>query len=202
MNLNTNNIPAAIGAPIQGGFLAGQIKIGADTYALVISPKSAGQFKAKWNESDASVPGAEHYADGMSNTLALAEAGSEMAKQALSLVIAGYSDWYVPARDELEQAYRNLKPTDDANAESFRDGDNPSSVPVGYPYTADLPAQTTVDAFRQGGAEALEPAWHWTSTQYASVPSNAWGQGFGYGNQGYTHKSFAGQVRAFRRFKI
>jgi hypothetical protein len=202
MNLNTNAIPASIGAALAGGFFTGLINIGQDTYALIAAPKSVGEYRGPWNESDKSVIGAESYCDGFANTTAMADAGSEMAQWARSLNIDGYSDWYIPARDELELAYRNLKPTADENLESFRDGDNPSSSPVGYPYTGALPGQTTAEAFRQGGEQALAPNWHWSSTQYAANPANAWLQVFDDGSQGYDHKSYSGRARAFRRLKI
>ncbi len=202
MDLNTKAIPAAIGAALAGGFYYGMINVGAETFALIVSPKLVGEYVGPWNGSNASVAGAEHYADGYANTTALVEAGSEMAQWARSLNIDGYNDWYIPARDELELLYRHLKPTDDDNSESFRDGDNPSSVPVGYPYTETSPGQTTVDAFKQGGEQALAPNWHWASTQYAPTPYSAWSQNFDHGYQDSTHGSYAGRARAVRRLKI
>jgi hypothetical protein len=202
MNLNTQAIPAAIGAAFGGGFFAGLVNVGAETYALIVSPKQAGEYQGVWNQSLDSVAGAEHYSDGMANTAALATAGSEMAQWARSLNIDGFSDWYIPARDELEILYRALKPTADENAVTFRDGDNPSSAPVGYPYTETAPAQTSLAAFQQGGAEALAPSLHWSSTQYAGFPNDAWGQYFDDGLQGYDIKSCAGRARAVRRLKI
>ncbi|MDC8756229.1 DUF1566 domain-containing protein [Janthinobacterium fluminis] len=202
MNLNTSTIPAAIGAAFGGGFYAGRINVDGVAFALIVSPKTFGEFKGRWSPNDDNVPGAEHYADGMANTEAMAGAGSVLAAKVLQLDIGGLADWYIPSRDELELIYRNLKPSDDENSESFRSGDNPSSSPVGFPYTEALPAQTTVDAFQEGGNEALEPFWHWSSTQYAAVPSYAWIQFFDDGSQGYTLKSYEGRARAVRRLKI
>jgi hypothetical protein len=87
----------------------------------------------------------------------MAEAGSPLAQWARGLDINGNTDWCIPARDVLELGYRHLKPTTYENSCSFRDGDNPSSIPAGYPYTEQLPAQTAAEAFREGGAEAFEP---------------------------------------------
>ena len=46
--------------------------------------------------------------------------------------------------------------------------------------------------------DQLDPALHWTSTQYSEV--NAFGQYFGYGCQSYYGKKHEGRVRAVRRF--
>jgi hypothetical protein len=202
MNLNTNTLPAAIGAAFAGGFFSGLINVGADTYALIVAPKAAGERTGAWSGSKEPVPNAYSYCDGLANTSAMAEAGGDLAKWARELRIDGFDDWYVPSRDELELVYRNLKSTSCENCESFRDGDNPSSAPVGYPYTSTTPGQTPVAAFQEGGAEALEPAWYWSSTQYAASPSDAWVQIFGNGIQGNGRKSYEGRARAVRRLKI
>lgn len=201
MNQNTKTIPAPIGAAIQGGFFAGLITIGWETYALVVAPKE-GETVSTWHDSMTSVPGAESYNDGVSNTAAMLEAGSPLAKWARGLSIGGHDDWYLPSRDELELMYRNLKPTTQENSCSFRDGDNPSSMPVGYPYTLAAPVQTVAGDFQEGGDHALAGRWYWSSTQYAGSPNYAWDQDFSNGNQINFHKSNEGRARAVRRFKI
>lgn len=161
----------AIGAAIAGGFYAGSIRVGDQVYGLIVAPKSEGDHDdIAWNKSLKKVEGAQFYFDGRANTQAMAEAGSKAAQWALGLKINGHDDWYIPSRDELELVYRNLKPGKEENY-TYRHGENPSSVPVGYPYTEDAPGQTEVEAFRSGGAEAMEEAWYWTSTQYASDPA-------------------------------
>ncbi len=202
MNLITNTLPAAIGAAFGGGFYAGLINVAGETFALVVSPKLFGEFKGRWNASDASVLGAEDYADGLANTNAMAAAGSELAAAVRGAVIEGFDDWYIPARDELELIYRNLKPTDRENYASFRDGENPSSVPMGRHYTEEQPAQTSVAEFREGGSQALDAVWHWSSTQFGPSSSDAWLQVFYDGGQNDTRKSYEGRARAVRRFKI
>ena len=128
----------------------------------------------------------------------MAEAGSPVAKAAQALSIGGFTDWYIPARDELELLYRHFKPTEETNY-VFRNGDNPSSLPVGYPYAEDSPLQTAVDAFREGGEHAFEDSWYWASTQYSR--DNAWLQGFDDGGQNDNGKADEGRARAVRRFK-
>ena len=70
----------------------------------------------------------------------------------------------MPAVDELELCYRALKPTTDANyissvvrndTGSTPSGTNPNSDPTGAAYTSSVPGQTSVVAFRSGGAEAF-----------------------------------------------
>ena len=201
MNLNHPTLPAAIGAALAGGFFAGIIRINGEEHALVVAPKDIGEKKGIWNGSDKPVPGATSYFDGLENTVAMAEAGSELAQWARTINHEGFDDWYIPSRDELEIVYRNLKPTTETNA-TYRSGDNPSSSPVGYPYTRDLPAQTAASAFQEGGAEALADDWYCSSTQRASNTAYAWGQDFDFGYQDDFHKSYAGRARAVRRFKL
>jgi len=151
-----------------------------------------------WGERGLDVPGADSFFDGAANTAAMAAAGSALGKWAQALEINGFSDWYLPSRDELELIYRHLKPTTEDNWR--RCGDNPSSVPAGYPYASQLPAQTTVDAFREGSTEALAAEWYWSSTQ--SSPNDAWFQGFDDGYQVNNDKAYEGRARAVRRFKL
>lgn len=187
----------ALGTPLAGGFYAGQIYIGDTLKGLVVAPKAAGEIKGRWLHKLVDVPGAESYFDGLANTQAMANAGSELAKWALGLQIGGtderWSAWHLPARDQLELLYRHLKPTTDKNVRFS--GDNPSSSPVGYAYR-DLPKQTELQAFAAGGAEAMSDWWYWSSTQYSA--DYAWCQGFNLGNQYYDVKEAEGWARAVR----
>ena len=196
--MTTPEIPTIPGTPVEGGFYAGRIRVGADLFALIVAPKAEGESTGAWGQKAKGVPGAASYFDGRANTLAMAEAGSKIAQWALHLAIGGHGDWYIPSRDELELLYRHFKPTAETNY-TWRSGDNPSSVPAGYPYTAHLPWQTDVTVFREGG-EALDDVWYWASTQ--SSPYLAWVQGFDVGLQSRSGKSFEGRVRAVRRFLI
>lgn len=49
---------------------------------------------------------------------------------------------------------------------------------------------------------AFEPAWYWSSEQYAGNASNAWDQDFDYGSQDISGKGCKGRVRAIRRVSI
>ena len=189
----------AIGEAYGGGFFAGLIRIGSSTYGLIVAPKDGGEIVGEWGPHKA-VDDARSFFDGHANTQAIADAGSDIALWAYSLKIGDNSDWYIPSRDELEVCYRNLKPTDGSNY--CGSGDNPSAYLPSYAYSINTPAQTTAKAFR--GAQAFDPVWHWTSTQYAGDASDAWLQyfddGYQLGSGGV--KGCKGRVRAVRRFLI
>ena len=190
------------GAAFGGGFYAGRILVNGQPFGLIVAPKAEGEHAdAVWNKSTKLVEGAQSFFDGRANTEAMAKAGSKLAQWALDLRIGGCDDWYLPSRDELEILYRNLKPTIDDNW-VHRHGDNPSSVPPGYPYTARAPLQTEAEAFQDGQPEAFDAVWHWSSTQLASISVSAWFQTFDVGNQNGYRKDFHYRARAVRRLPI
>ena len=194
------SIPTTIGEPFDGGFYAGCFHVGPDLFALVVSP-AAGELKPqRWGNARKLVDGALSYSDGRANTNAMANAKCKLAEAVLELDIGGIRDWYLPARDELELLYRHFKPTT-RETWAWRNGDNPSSLPPGYPYTKGHP-QTTVASFREGGADALQEAIYWSSTQYAPDAAYAWAQLFNYGNQSYARKDGEFRARAVRRVAI
>jgi hypothetical protein len=197
----SGDVPTVIGTPWEGGYFDGIICDGQDVFAQVVAPKALGEIGPRvWHrDTELLIPGADSFVNGLANTLAMANAGSEIAQKVLELRIAGFDDWHIGARDQLELQYRLLKPTKQDNWVG-RHGDNPSSLPVGYPYSIHLPGQTSVDLFRQGGPEAFEAAWYWSSTQYSA--GDAWFQVFDDGGQGVTGKGYGGFVRPVRRLKI
>ncbi len=186
-----------IGTKLEVGFFAGYINTPDGVFGIEAAPK-ASEFEGIWLPTYTDLPGARSYFDGAANTIAMANAGSEIAKKALATEIGGLRDWYIASRDELELLYRGLKPTREENY-VYRNGENPSSLPVGYPYTEALPAQTSVAIFQKGGPEAFDTAWYWSSTQYSRYV--AWMQHFAGGGQNYVGKSFSRRVRLVRRFK-
>lgn len=193
-------VPAIIGTPWEGGFYSGLISYDDNVYAQVTASKAEGEHKqAIWLPDYTEIQGADSFFNGLSNTKAMAEAGSEIAQWALEQRIAGIEGWAIPARDQLELQYRHFKPTTDENW-VYRNGDNPSSLPPGHPYTIHLPGQTPVELFRSGGTEAFEASWYWSSTQYSAY--DAWGQYFGDGNQDYASKDSKGRVRLVRSIKL
>ncbi|MBS1170596.1 MAG: hypothetical protein H6R01_1514 [Burkholderiaceae bacterium] len=201
--MTTAHIPTVIGTPFAGGFYAGTVRIEGALHALIVAPKAEGQHEAaRWNGSTDEVTGALSYNDGLANTKAMAADGSKLAQWALELNIGGFSDWYLPSLDELEILYRNLKPTEEKNYCWARSGINLHADEPTAPYTPDFPMQTTAKAFRSGGAEAFDPAWHWSSTQHAAHGSCAWMQDFSNGSQHDGRKGSEYRARAVRRIAI
>lgn len=174
-----------IGTAIEGGFLAGFYKLDDGIQrALIVAPKAEGEHKsAIWIPKYKEVPGAKSWNDGLANTGAMAEDGSKLAQWARGLRIGGFDDWHIPAQDQLELAYRAFKPTTAQNALYGRSGINVSAVVPTRPYSLDTPAQTAIEAFREGGAESFEADAYWTSTQHAANSDDAWAQWFDHGSQ-------------------
>lgn len=192
--MNTNQF-----YPEHGGFFSGRIRIDGALFGVITAPKSDGQFSGIWLPEYVDVPGAGSFFDSRANTLAMADAGSPIAKQALATTINGHNDWVIPARDVLEIQYRAHKPTSETNY-VYRSGDNPSSVPAGHPYSEAVPAQCPDPLFQEGGVEAFDDAWYWSSTQ--SSPGGAWYQYFDDGYQGTYNKNGEGVVRLVRLIQL
>lgn len=199
----TDFIPTAAGTPFGGGFYAGRMKIGAQSYALIVAPKSSGESASlTLKTSQTTTAGTTSTWDGAANTAAMIVAGAAAhpaANFCKNLTIGGYTDWVLPAKDQLELLYRQLKPGATANSTSH--GANPSSDPVGANYTAGSPAQTAIAAFKTGGAEAFATdTSYWTSTEYFVL--YGWSQIFNNGAQDSNFKDYGYRVRAVRMIKI
>ena len=201
----------AIGAAYQGGFFAGYISHtanGVATHALIVAPAATGATgtgytlttNKQWKTTNTTTAGTNSTYDGAANSANMNNASHPAAQFCETLSIGGYTDWYLPARDELEIAYYNLKPTTDSN--NTTSGINAYSVPArGSNYTAGTPAQTTVTAFQTGNSEAFVAAFHWSST--ASSSTNAWLLSFTTGAQSSSlTKDSDLCVRAFRKLAL
>ena len=203
-------------------------------HRVIVAPKASGEHAgiALKNANTALPTACQTLTEGFAATQAMRDADSSTvypaAHWARNLNIGGRTDWYIPARDELELCWRNLKPVTDnnyvtanratgasfnyANNGSYGDtaathGTNNNSSPTGAAYTTTVPAQTTATAFRTGGAEAFEfgsSPQYWSSSDYNAT--SAWFQYWlsaipGYqGNGGKS--SGAPRVRAVRRSVI
>ena len=192
----------------------------------IIAPKAQGEsvpIAMKFENTDMPIA-TQTLTEGWEATNAMIAAGTDTqypaAHWARALVINGYADWYIPARDELEMAWRNLKPVATDNYigarykspinyqkdgsypdSAFTQGVNLNSSPQSIAYTLTDPAQTDALAFRAGGPE--EFAWNnhfWTSSE--SSATGAWIQHWGAsypGRQLNTIKTLLRRVRAVRR---
>jgi hypothetical protein len=202
MDTITTEIPTVAGTPFGGGFYTDRIRIGSEVYAIVSAPRGEGEIRAamRWNKDLEPVPGARSFFDGLANTNAMAAAGSELAIWARELRIAGLDDWYIPSRDEENLRYRQFKPSADQNF--CLSGDNPSAAPPLYAYSPNDPAQTPIEIFKAGNAEAFELDLYWTSTEYAGDEGYAWYQSFYDGYQDDYPKGNELLARAVRRVLI
>jgi hypothetical protein len=107
-----------IGDSYQGGIVA--YKLGASdpgyvegqTHGLIAAPSDQSTNATWWNGTNTTT-GATGTAlgTGQTNTTAIiasqGNTGSYAAKICQDLVLGGYSDWYLPSKDELDKLYRN-----------------------------------------------------------------------------------------------
>lgn len=200
-------------------------------FRVIVAPKAGGENPGVMIKvADNSVGiASQTSSEGLRSTLSMVATGGvsvyPAANWARSLVLGGRTDWYIPARDELELLWRNLKPTTNDNFVSLRrvasaydyrrdgaygdaadpaHGENKNSYPVGAAYTATVPARSANTMFHAGGAEALEfwasPLLYWSSTEFSPtnmVRQNSFAASEGF--QGNSTKTALIRVRAVRR---
>ena len=200
----------AIGEAYEGGFFAGYISHtddGVATHALIVAPAATGASGSgytlttnkQWKTTNTTTAGTTSSFDGAANSANMNNASHPAAQFCEGLSIGGYTDWYLPARYELDIAYENLKPTTTSNNTSY--GINPYSVPERtVNFTAGTPAQTSVAAFQTGGAEDFLANFHWTSTEFDST--DAYRPRLSDGGQFNISKTSQGFVRAFRKIAL
>ncbi|CUW41662.1 conserved protein of unknown function [Magnetospirillum sp. XM-1] len=170
-------ITPAIGTPMEGGFLGARyIDENGALAGLVVSRAEVGDFDpVPWLKKLRDVPGACSLLDGLANTRAMAEAGSEIAQTILDLEIDGVGGWHIPALDQMT----GLRAT-------------------AMPRAGITPAQSLAEVFQEGSPEAFRQEWYWTSTQYSS--GYAWLQDFFNGDQSHdSGKGISYRVRAVRK---
>ena len=195
-----------IGQAFGGGFFAGQISTagnGIADYNLVVAPVASGQSTKQWKTSNTSTAGTSSVIDGPTNSANMNNATHPAAQFCEGLTIGGFSDWYMPAKNELEVCYYNLKPTTTSNNTSS--GTNTNAVPSrGSNYTSGTPAQTSATDFQSGGAEAFTAGFYWSSTEASA--NFAWLTNFDSGEQynaiSFAFKTNSRNVRAVRRVAV
>jgi hypothetical protein len=200
--------PTVIGQSYGGGYYAGQIGVSSTaTHYLVVGPVASAQTSGKqWKNANTVTSGSDSDIDGPQNTADMVADGSSTVYPAAhfcnDLVIGGFSDWYMPAKNELEVCYYNLKPTTTSNLTSPASGINANAVPArASSYTSGTPAQTSATDFRSTGAEDfLISGPYWSSTELTS--SNGSIQNFYNGRQNSYAKDYAGALRAIRRVAV
>jgi len=197
--------PTVIGQAFGGGFYAGQIGISSvATHYIVVGPLSTAQSGTtlQWKTSNTSTAGTSSVIDGPTNSSNMNNASHPAAQFCESLTVGGFSDWYLPAQNELEVCYFNLKPTTSNNSTG---GININAVPERTSnYTSGTPAQTSAAAFKSGGSEAFAATYYWSSTELSSATASR--QYFLNGSQDFSDKTYlqagANRVRAIRRVPV
>lgn len=201
--------PKTIGQAYGGGFYAGKISTtanGVATHYLIVAPKASGENSSRTWGTYGVTTGFTSVINGPTNSAGEAALGAayQAAVFAEGLTIGGYSDWYLPAVNELEVLYYFLKPTTDTNSAGY--GSNANAVspePISTNYTSGSPAQTSAGiGFRIGETNAFASGGnYWSSTEVSS--QDAWGQRFDYGNQyNFLDKPGTYYVRAVRRVPV
>jgi len=204
--------PAVIGEPFGGGYFAGYISHTADgnaTHALIVAPRETGATGTGYTltsnlankTTQTFTADSSSSFDGKANTDAMIAAGitdHPAAEFCVNLSIGGFTDWYLPAKFELDIAYFNLKPTTEVNNTLF--GVNVYSVPQRTSTnTVSYPAQTNLADFTSSIEQfAANP--HWSSTQ--TSPGGAASISFANGSQNNSDKRGTQRVRAFRRIAL
>jgi hypothetical protein len=202
----TQYVPVKVGEAYGGGFFAGYISHTADgnpTHALIVAPRATGATGSgytlttnpKWADETVDAPahatliGASSNFDGKANTDLMMSliadstysAGAFPAAQfCADLSTGGHTDWYLPARYELDIAYFNLKPGTGGNDTNW--GSNIYSVPKrDNNYSPTFPRQSILTPFNTS-AEAFVAVLHWSSTE--ANATNAWRLDLSSGFQG------------------
>lgn len=210
-------IPVKIGESFGGGYFAGYISHTANgnpTHALIVAPRATGATgvgyggaNLSWKTTATDTPNASSSFNGAANTAAIVAAGisSHPAAQfCVNLSIGGYTDWYLPARYELDIAYFNLKPGTTSNSilTQFWDptpGTNIYAVPQrNNNWTSAYPTQTSITAFNTS-TEAFVNFGHWGEnggTAGGIIVS------FDNGAGDALNKMNGARVRAFRRISL
>jgi hypothetical protein len=203
--------PTTIGQAFQGGYYAGMIAAngsGFPTHYLVVAPKASGQQSSAWSSVGTNT-GFTSVIDGPTNSAGIAALGASYAAATFceGLSIGGYTDWYMPAKNELEVCYYFLKSVSQNNHSPGTYGSNANAVapePISTNYTATNPPQTPITAFQVGNAEAFNDGTYWSSTDFTDN-SQANYQSFYSGDPGVQSvyaKSTGFIVRAVRRVAI
>lgn len=197
----------AIGDAFGGGFYAGQIGVaGVATHYIIVGPLASAQTSGiAWKNANTATTGADSFIDGPQNTADMVAGGSSTVYPSAhfcnNVTTGGFSDWYMPAINELEVCYYGLKPTTTTNNTAV--GTNTNAVPSrGSNYTSGTPAQTSAAAFvTSTGAEAFTADYYWSSTEYSSA--GGWSKHFGNASQYYGYSKLSPhRVRAIRRVAV
>ena len=209
--------PVFLGQPYGGGFFAGQISStgnGVATHNIVVCDASVGQGYKNW--SDVGYTGGTGITSnltGYENSVAIVALGTGYnstvnngAAFCRAINTGGYTDWYMPAKSELEVCYYHLKPNYTQNAvignvnayAAF-----PRSSSSGYvnPPSPQDPVVTTATNFLNGASSQEFALGDYGSSTETSTTGN-FRITFTTGDPTVSAKETANQVRAIRKVAI
>jgi len=97
-----------LGVAVAGGFYMGRICAAGTCYNLIVAPNATGCACCQFKTSETSTSGMCSRSDGFANTYpALENLTHPAGNWTATRTIDGFSDWYLPAIDELELFYNN-----------------------------------------------------------------------------------------------
>ncbi|WP_316980009.1 Lcl domain-containing protein [Shumkonia mesophila] len=172
--VSTKTSLPAIGDAFGGGFFAGTYLENGALHALIVAPKAEGEAEEmEWGAGGETA--ARSLTDGLANSDAINDDKHPAARFCRSLAIGGFTDWHLPALDQMSVLRANLTPENDH-----------------------VPVQTTAETFQEGGPEAFEiDDAYWSSTEWSA--GFAWSQFFDDGTQDGSLKGWRCRVRAVRK---
>jgi hypothetical protein len=201
---STATVPLVIGQAFGGGYYAGLISTAGNDVAdfyLIVGPLASAQNNSKQFKTSNTGSDPTSVIDGPTNSATMNSGTYPAAQFCEGLTIGGYSDWYMPAKNELEICYYSFRPT--VNSNNTSSGTNTNAVPSRPSnYTPTDPPQTSLSLFIEGGSEAFTSSGirYCSSTQQSST--SAWLQQFSNGSQTFFDKDGSYIVRAVRRVAI
>ena len=100
--------PDTLGQAYGGGIYMGAITAAGQCYALIVAPNATGCAFCQWKTTRTTTAGTDSLVDGFANTYGpLDNADHPAGNFCATRTINGFSDWYLPAIDELETFYSN-----------------------------------------------------------------------------------------------
>ena len=100
--------PPELGDSYCGGFYIGTTTANATNYYLIVAPNATGCALCQWKTTTTATAGTTSLTNGYSNTYGpLTNEDHPAGNWTATRTIGGFSDWYMPARDELNQLYVN-----------------------------------------------------------------------------------------------
>lgn len=108
VSFTTADTLTILGEPTSGGFYMGTICAAGTCYYLIVAPNSTGCACCQWKTSNTETSGSSDCFDGYANTYnALDNTSHPAGNWTATRTIGGFSDWYLPAYNELEVFYNN-----------------------------------------------------------------------------------------------